>query len=177
MLPTDLSLDEYTMFTMEENGERIRTQDNRITAEPMFLVQELRRVYGIDTDYDPKIAWLYADESVEVDADEAARLEATFQQDGNDSPEGFQRAGYHETWEFVTCMFTEGAADLYIAQMKHRHSGPLRTFVDCAYRNHEWNAVRDFLAALPRSANAEQDDASTDAEKSANNKERGPSAE
>ena len=142
------------MFDLAEIGERLRTQDNRITAEPMFLVQERTRTYGIDLEWDPPVAWLYEDESAEVAPEEAERLEAAYLET-DDEPEGFRRVGYHEQWTFVTACFTEAAADLYIAQMKHRHTGPLRTFVGCAYRNHEWNAVREFLKSLPPVARTE----------------------
>ena len=138
------------MFEMAQIGERLRTQDNRITADPIFLVQEQVRIYGINTNYDPKIAWLHGDESVEVDAGTAKDLESAYEQDGNDEPEGYRRVGYAERWEFVMCFFTEAAADLYIAQMRHRHTGDLRTYVDCAFRNHEWQAVRGWLMGLPK---------------------------
>ncbi len=133
------------IFGLTEIGDRLRTQDNRITADPIFLVQEKKRIYGIDTNYDPEIAWLYNDESIEVDAEEAQRLEAQYDEDGNDEPDGYRRVGYAETWEYVQPFFTEVAADLYIKQMAHRHQGELRTFVDCAYRNWEWQAVRNWL--------------------------------
>ena len=42
-------------------------------------------------------------------------------------------------------MTTEAAADLYIKQNGHRHRGALRTYVDSAYRNYEWQAVRGWL--------------------------------
>ena len=133
------------MFSFPEIRERLHAQDNRMTADPIFLVQEERRIYGMDTAYDPKIAWLYDDESVEVDANEAARLEAAYQADGEDEPEGFRRVGYAVQWEFVMCFFTEAAADLYIKQNKHRYCGELRTYVGSAYRNYEWQAVRGWL--------------------------------
>lgn len=132
------------MFSMEAIGERIRTQDNQLTAHPMFLVEQRRRIYGIDTDYDPSIAWLHEDEAVEVDADTATKLEAQYRQDLNDSPEGYRRVGYHEQWQLVTCCFTQAAADLYITQNAHRFR-ELRVYVDSGYRNHEWIAVRDML--------------------------------
>lgn len=126
-------------------GERLRAQDNRITADPIFLVQERKRQYGMDTQYDPAIAWIYADDPVEADKATSARLEKKYQKDGKDEREGFRRVGYFETWEYVQPFFTEVAADEYIARMSHRHRGPLRTYVDSAYRNYEWQAVRNYL--------------------------------
>src|SRR5947209_81236 len=68
------------MFELSEIGERLRTQDNRITTHPIFEVQEQKRVYGIDTEYDPKIAWLYSDESVDAPPALAALAEAFYQE-------------------------------------------------------------------------------------------------
>ena len=120
-----------------EIAKRLKSQDNRCTADPIFIVQELKRRYGIDTDFDPEIAWLHEDESVEVGAEMAELLENKFKIDGDAEPSGYRRVGYKEEWEYVQPFFTEGAADLYIKQM--------RTYTDSAYRNWEWIAVRKHL--------------------------------
>lgn len=125
-------------------GERMRTQDNRITSHPMFLVQRKRRIYGIDPDCDPLIAWLHSDESVEVDKESAEYMEHVFQERGEET-EGYRRVGYAEEWEYVMCFFTEAAADDFIAHNAHRHDGELRTYVDSGHRNPEWQAVREHL--------------------------------
>lgn len=138
------------MFELPQIGERLRTQDNRITADPIFLVQELKRTYGIDTGYDPKIAWLHDDEYVEVDGTKFVELEDAYAESGEDNPPGYRRVGYAETWEYVQPFFTEAAADAYIKAMRHRHSGQLRTYADSAYRNWEWQAVRKSLMELPK---------------------------
>ena len=128
-------------------GQLIRTQDNRITADPFFIVQERQRVYGMDTAYDPEIAWLHGDESIEVDAAKAKRLEAAYQKNYKE-PDEYRRVGYVEKWVYVTGCFTEAAADRYIAHNSHRHSGPLRTYAESLYRNPEMIAVREYLMSL-----------------------------
>lgn len=128
-------------------GQLMRTQDNRITADPLFIVQERQRTYGIDTTHDPEIAWLYSDESIEVDEDEAKRLESMYEKNYKE-PDGYRRVGYVEKWVYVTCCFTEAAADRFIAQNAHRHRGKLRTYVDSLYRNPEMIAVREYLLSL-----------------------------
>ncbi len=149
------------MFAMGQIGERLRTQDNRITAHPIFEVQEQKRIYGIDTDYDPKIAWLWADESVEVDARLAELAEVFYEEYGEEpevedcgsdecfrakgGKETLRRVGYHEYWEYVQPFFTEAAAELYIKQNGHNHRGKLRIYASSAFRNHEWQAVREWL--------------------------------
>ena len=136
---------------MEEIGERIRTQDERLTRDAIFLVQEKVRVYGIDTAFDPLIAWLYEDECVEVPEPRAGVLERKYARTGKVS-EGYRRVGYQEEWRYVMCFFTEAAADRFIAENNHRHTGPLQTYVDSAYRNHEWIAIRKHLTDLSASA-------------------------
>ena len=71
-------------------GELICTQDNRITADPIFIVQQ-KRTYAADADYDhARIVWL-CDEHVEATTEEAAALEAQFAEDGDDRPKGWRR--------------------------------------------------------------------------------------
>src|SRR5207342_1777997 len=41
---------------LAEIGELIRTQDNRITSEPVFVVEQRTRIYGLDTDYTESVA-------------------------------------------------------------------------------------------------------------------------
>jgi len=132
------------MFNLAAIGERIRTQDNRFTAHPIFEVQEQKRVYGIDTEYDPKIAWLYEDESVEVEARTARLFEARYQRT-EDETRGYRRVGYHEYWEYVQPFFTEAGAQRYIEENGHNHRGKLRIYAGSGYRNHEWQAMREFL--------------------------------
>jgi hypothetical protein len=141
------------MFEMGEVGNRLRAQDNRFTAEPIFLVQEEKRIYGIDIAYDPKIDWCFNDEMVSVSKQKARSLEKHYQETGIEK-EGFRRLGYAEEWVYVQPFFTEAAADLYIKQNSHRHSGKLRTYADSAYRNHEWIAVRKHLSELAEAGGA-----------------------
>lgn len=136
------------MFTLNEIGERIRTQDNRITANPIYVVQRKRRTYGFDTDYDDgeRTVWLHSDESVEATAEERKPLDEAWER-GDDIPEGWIRTSYVDTWEFVMPFFTEAAADRYVRENAHR-LGEARVFVDSAYRNPEWQAIREYLMAL-----------------------------
>ena len=112
------------MFDLAEIGERLRTQDNRITAQPIFLVEQEQRVYGVDHHY--------TDDFEEIDG---------------------KNVGYKTIWVFVQCCFTEAAADRYIAENGHNLNNP-RTYVASAYRNHEWIAVRDMLMAPPTTPRA-----------------------
>ncbi len=78
------------MFSLAAIGERIRTQDNRATALPIYVVQRFVPLRGDDED-----------------AEDC------------DCP-GVDERPDHEKWEFVMPFFTELAADRYIAGNKHR---------------------------------------------------------
>jgi len=127
-------------------GELVRTQDNRITAEPMFCVQQRIRDYGFSVDYTDNHVWIERDEGREADAEQAAILDAGRKVDGV-YPEGFVRTGYRDRWEFVTACFTKAGADAYIAANGHNLTEP-RIYVESGYRNTEWIAVRAFLKGL-----------------------------
>lgn len=136
------------MKELQAIGELLRTQNNRLTNEPFFVVQHRVRTYGIDTDYDPEIAWLYADESVEVPEGVAKRLEAEYQETGKVNQD-YRRVGYAEQWEYVTGCFTEKAADEWIKRRGHNYRGKLRTYAETNWHNPEMIAIRKFLASLP----------------------------
>ena len=142
-------LNNMTRDELMHLAHELRTQDNACTADPIFYVEEQRRIYGIDVDYDPQIAWLHADEPVEVDPEEANRLEAAYQETHRE-PEGFMRVGYHEHWGFVQPFFTRMAAESYIKNNGHQHDGQLRVFVGALYRNHEMIALRKHLMGESR---------------------------
>lgn len=133
-----------------EIGRLIRTQDNRATDAPLFIVQEQRRTYGFDPQFadDSEIAWLDGcNDSVEATPEEHAKMEAAWQED-EEEPEGWARTAYQDTWHFVTACFTEKGCDDYIALNGHNHRGKLRVFADSSYRNEEWRTVRAFLMGL-----------------------------
>lgn len=124
-------------------GEALATQDNRITANPVFVVQRSRRTYGFDPNYtEDSIAWIDT-ECVEVSADEYEALEAKWEESG-DEPDGYTRTAYVDTWEYVMPFFTERAAQRYIDENGHNHGGKehLRIYVESGYRNHEWSEIR-----------------------------------
>lgn len=135
------------VISLAEIGREIMTQDNLCTADPFFIVQERTRHYGIDIDYDPQIAWLYDDESVEVSAEKAEELEAQYRSTYKE-PEGFRRVGYVEEWQFVTGCFTAKAAEEFIERNKHRHNRDLRVYAETLYRNHEMIAIRNALICM-----------------------------
>ena len=158
------------IFSVESIGKRIASQDNRMTANPIFEVQELKRTYGIDVDCDPEIAWLWSDESVEVPrilADLAEEYWYNNEKEpgaietdngkykvglGDGYSEPLRRVGYFEDWVHVQPFFTEVGAQSYIDCNGHNHKGRLRIYVGSEFRNREWQAVRALLARIGEKA-------------------------
>lgn len=131
---------------LAQSAKDIVGQDNRCTAEPIYLVQQKKRLYGVDPDIvdASEVIWLDADnDCCEVDGEEQAKLEESYQKTFA-VPLKYHRTGYVDQWEFVQPFFTEAAAEAYIAANSHR-MGETRIYVDSGYRNYEWQAMRAML--------------------------------
>jgi hypothetical protein len=113
--------------------EHLHTQDNRITDNPLFAVQQRRRIYGVDGDY--------AQGSVWMDEDGIERTEQTAIE------HGARKLGYVDEWEFVTGCFTEQGCKDYIAANGHNLKDP-RIYAYGSYRNAEFIALRKWLMSL-----------------------------
>ncbi|HDX8727902.1 TPA: ead/Ea22-like family protein [Klebsiella michiganensis] len=132
-LPTEL----YTI------GELIRTQDNRITDQPMFVVFQKREIIGSDEHSPSRICWVWDGE--EVSELRAKRLEALYQ-DGRDT-RGYDRYAMQEVDEFVTACFTEHGCKDYLRQNGHNLRLPY-IYACGSFRNNEYQLVRNWLAGI-----------------------------
>lgn len=126
-------------------GHLIATQDNRITAEPIFIVQQ-KRLYVGDGDYgESRLQWV-DDEGREAEPAEADRLEREYDRH-YEIPKGWRRLFVFDVWEFVTACFTEQGCKDYLARDGHNLREP-RIYAAGSYRNEEWRAVRKFLLSI-----------------------------
>jgi hypothetical protein len=121
-------------------GENLRTQDNLATDKPLFIVQEKREIYTDNAD--DEYHWVDSDFD-DVDLKTARMLDRYYLKHGTEK-EGFSKSHYKTVWEFVTACFTQKGCEDYIAVNGHNLKSP-RIYVASAYRNTEWNAVRDYL--------------------------------
>lgn len=163
---------------LTEIGQRIVWDDHQndhCTADPIFVVQQRKRIYGIEMDYDPQIVWLHGDEYTELGPEQSAIAEEYFGECGRgpafiadgvaygalheadpnaamdaveapDYVSNLRRLGYIDIWEFVQPFFTRQGAEAYIKSQAHRLTDP-RVYVASAYRNPEWQGVREWLKA------------------------------
>ena len=124
-------------------GELIRTQDNRITDQPMFVIFQKREIIGSDEHSPSRICWVRDGE--EVNPLRALRLEILYQ-DGRDT-RGYDRYAMQEVDEFVTACFTEHGCKEYLRQNGHNLRLPY-IYACGSFRNNEYQLVRNWLAGI-----------------------------
>lgn len=128
-------------------GEELRTQDNACTNLPIFAVQQRVRTYGFDPDYSDRIAWVHVAGDHDLAApDEHARLEAEYRDTGEE-PDGWTRTAFQDRWEFVTACLTRKGCEEYLRKSGHNLTAP-RIYAYSAYRNAEWEWLRETHAHL-----------------------------
>lgn len=123
----------------------IKTQDNRITQDPIFVVEQKRRMYGFDSLYADDYVWLDDDDYEEADKEAVAVLEQSYYDDrGKYNGQDYSKVYYKEHWEFVTACFTEQGCKDYINRDAH-NLGETRIYAYSAYKNSEWRSLRKML--------------------------------
>lgn len=131
-----------TRQRLKTMGELLRTQDNAITAGPIFMVEKKVRDYGYDDSYTDLFTWV--DEEGEASDDDQKRFESYYKKTGMSYRREYSRVGYKDRWEPVQPFFTRIGAEEYIAQNAH-NLGESRIYVHGSYRNYEWQTVREYL--------------------------------
>lgn len=131
-------------------AHELRTQNNRATTHPLFLVQQQTRVAGMDSGWADQWEWIddegdWSGGTFEV----RAEIKENHDLDSvcasiDPSNYGYTRVHYLEHWTFVTAHFTETAAQRYINANAHNLRDP-RIYAASQYRCHEWIAVVEHL--------------------------------
>jgi len=124
-------------------SSNLHTQDNRITANPIFLVQQKHRVYGLEES--DQYIWIDPSGEEVDDPDEIAQLD--FKDEGGDLDGDYRKSYYRDEYVFVQPFFTEHGAQAYIKVNGHNLREP-RIYVEGGYRNAEWELVRTHLMGL-----------------------------
>ena len=135
------------MDKLKEIGLLIRTQDNRITDAPIFIVQQIKRTWGFDSEYSDDYIWVENDtgDYDEADPEKVEELEAL--DSAYEFTPGWEKYYYQDSWEFVTACFTESGCQDFINRNGHNLHSP-RIYAESSYRNDEWRTIRDFLISL-----------------------------
>lgn len=138
-------------------GKLLRTQNNRCTASPMFIVQQ-RRSYQCEADEGDVVEWRNADWE-KADDEEAARLEELhderdYSDEAVDALKGWTRMGLKFYWEFCMAAFTEEGCKEYLRQNGHNLREP-RIYAESWNRCPEMLLVRETLMELSKFAETE----------------------
>lgn len=147
----------HAVLCLARLAEQLRTQDNAITSDPIFVVQRLHREVGWDPDYTEHICWIDgANEDYvypDVDPERHKRLEAAYlgeidwPEDEAQPEDEWTRTGFMWKWEFVQPFMTREAAEAFRAAQAH-NIGESRVYVESGYRNPEWRLLRAIVAAF-----------------------------
>jgi len=144
---------------MAEISQNLKTQDNRITADPLFVVFQKREIVTHeDFDYD-RISWGSSDgEAPEEIQEQLNELYGDVESDffredqithtSEDGTETWQRAALKEIDEFVTACFTEAGAEAYLKSNGHNLRQPF-IYVTSLFRNEEMKNLREWLSTSP----------------------------
>lgn len=135
---------------LEVMGKLLRTQENRATADPIFMVEEARRVMAVDPAYHEQGSVWVCVEDHDYVYDSLKELKEWLEEEAEDEAFGlevddFEEIHYAMYWQAVQPFFTEKAAEQYIRQNRHHFEHGVRIFAYSAYRNYEWQAVREML--------------------------------
>lgn len=133
--------------------EQLHTQDNLATADPMYVVQHKVRDYGCDRSGgdDDVIGTCYVnhDDCLVISEEQYVNFEMEGMDDEGDdfNPKDWTETAWRDRWQYVTVAFTRKGCEDYISANGH-NLNETRIYVDTAYRNTEWIAVRKFLMEM-----------------------------
>lgn len=126
-------------------GERLRSQDNRMTMNPMFCVQIKKSDVGYDSVYAANSCWRNSANDKTIYDDDPDFKE----------PEGdeWEEFGYVDRWETVMVAFTEAGCKEYLELNGHNdkrqaHRGEVRIYVESFNRCPEMIVIREYLMAI-----------------------------
>jgi hypothetical protein len=127
---------------LRQIGDRLRNQDNRCTANPIFLVRGKERIYGLDSSASDEIVWM-DDEWSPVEIPEGA--------DPEEPPHGLTVVRYTTRWKALMVAFTEQGCKEHLRLNGHNYQmlDEVGISVYSLNRCPEMIAIREFLMELP----------------------------
>lgn len=133
-------------------GEQLRTQDNRITQNPMFCVQIKRRDVGYDSAWSDDKCWRDSANDETIYSDDPGLTHDKIEM--LQSSDQWDEFGYVDRWETVMVAFTEAGCKEYLRLNGHNdrsraHNGEVRIYVESFNRCPEMIAIREFLISQP----------------------------
>ena len=126
----------------EVTGQRLLSEDNRLTADPLFCVFEKEEVVCAEGYNHDRIVWVDGD-GEEASDTTTRRLDA-LHRCHRDPPEKWRRAAVRYEHRFVTACFTEQGCNDFLSVQGHNLRQPF-IYTSTLFRNQE---MKDFRAAM-----------------------------
>jgi hypothetical protein len=138
---------ESALVYLKRLGEHISSEDNLCTQDPIYVVKQKTRIFGIDPDYHTDgYIWHDGTTSEEPDSDVAAMLDLVPEEK---VPSRYEKRYYRLQDEWVQPCLTRIAAENYIQQNAHNLTDPF-IYAESAYRNHQLIGLRKIALDLYR---------------------------
>lgn len=125
----------------------LKVQNNRITSDVMFLVQEEVIDYGYEEGYADEFCYVNQNdcEDIVMKGDKKfSYLNKQYFESYGGIGQKYRRIGLKRRYEFVQVFLTEQGAKLYIKRNRHNLKRP-RIYGGSGYRNLEWQGIRKFI--------------------------------
>jgi len=135
----------HTFLT--ELATKLNTQGNRCTQDPLFVVFQKKQVFGVTDEYTENSVWVDVDSDyAEATPEKVKVIERYTRMYGGLYPRQWRRIGYKEVDEFVTAMFSEEAALLFVSKYHYNYRKPF-VYAASLHRNPEMIQIRKMLMA------------------------------
>lgn len=138
------------MDQIEQIAERLRTQDNRLTEHPLYVVYDNMTIFGVDFDHADRFVWV-DDEYREADSEtleDIAQIEG-YENEVTLSGASYRRIGIRDERRFVTACLTMEAAKRFIEDNQRHLRNPF-VYAESLSNNPEMIAVRKHLIGCIR---------------------------
>lgn len=146
MKTINISDDSYLF--LKELCHELKTQDNRATDKPFFVVMEDEKLFGMHPDYSDKIAYVdMGDCNLTYETKEEAMLAIkdndyiTEEEAEKYFDENITRTGYRHLKKVYNFFLTEKGYKEHMLQNKHNYNSDTYSYVECAYRNPEYDSL------------------------------------
>jgi hypothetical protein len=140
---------------MKEIADRLRTQDNRMTRDPMFCVQVCERIGPIMEDYSAGDGLMIHDQSncetYYDDGPDKTKFRRLMKlHNGGSLSDRYVVGGYATVWKTVAVCFTEKGCQQHLDQNGHnyRHYHGTRIYAESWHRNPEMMAVMEMIKTI-----------------------------
>jgi hypothetical protein len=139
------------LIVLGKLGHELRTQDNRMTRDPVFCVQVKERFGPLAGGSDGDGFCFYdAEEGVEVEKGDERFQDLMSQHVCGALPYHIQPFPYRSYWTTIQTCLTKAGADRYLQDNGHnlQHYHGTRVYVDSAWRNQEVVDLRKAILTI-----------------------------